>query len=369
MSLDGLRRNAGGLLRPAGVLLTALCAAAMLCVALAFVVGVNPLDLAAALWTGAWGSRDAVSASLSKTTPLLLNGLAVSLAYQVNLLNIGCEGQLTLGALAAAAFANAASSLPPFLLLPLTVLAGAAAGALWALPPLWLRQRRSVHEVISTLLMNYAAIYLADYLVLGPLGDGTAMGRTPEIPAGAVWGPLWHFGSQGMTAAPIFALAAVVLAQVWLSGTVWGFEVRATGSNPDAARAAGVSVGAWQWRLFLLSGAVAGLAGALEVVSVHHRFYRAFSPGYGFDGITAAFLVNAVPVWLPFSALLLAGLRAADKWLQISLGVSPSVILVIQAVLLLSVACREGLQSVWRGFGEWAGKSRSGNPAARAREL
>lgn len=362
MSLEGLRRRAGTVLQPFGVLLTALCAGSFLCFALSCAAGVKPLDLAAALWEGAWGSPDAAATSLAKTTPLLLNGLAVALAYQVRLLNIGCEGQLTLGALAAAGFANIASFLPPFLLLPLTVLAGAAAGALWALPPLWLRQRRGVHEVISTLLLNYAAIYLAEYLVLGPLGDGTAMGRTPEIPAGAAWGTLWHFGTQGITAAPVIALAAAVLAQAWLSGTVWGYEVRATGSNPEAARAAGISVEAWQMRLFLLSGAVAGLAGALEIVAVHHRFYRAFSPGYGFDGITAAFLVNTVPAWLPLSGLLLAGLRAADKWLQMALGVSPSVILVIQAVLLLSVACREGFQAILRGKWKRAGRSRGGGP-------
>jgi simple sugar transport system permease protein len=104
----------------------------------------------------------------------------------------------------------------------------------------------------------------------------------------------------------------------------------------------------WQRRIFVLSGALAGLAGALEVLAVHHRFYRAFSPGYGFDGITAAFLVKTVPGWLWLSSLLLASLRAADKWLQLVIGISPNTILVIQAVLLLAVACRWTLPERWR---------------------
>ena len=137
-------------------------------------------------------------------------------------------------------------------------------------------------------------------------------------------------------------------AQIWLSKTFWGYEVTAAGSNAAAARAAGIAVDRWQRRMFVLSGALAGLAGALEVLAVHHRFYRAFSPGYGFDGITTAFLVQTVPGWLWLSSLLLAGLRAADKWLQLVVGISPNSILVIQAVLLLSVACQWKLPARWR---------------------
>ena len=309
------------------------------CLVLAVLSGVPPFAIVSAIWNGAWGSQVAVATTLTKVTPLLLTGLAVALAYQARLLNIGGEGQLTLGALSAASFAVMAAPLPWPVLLPLTLLAGAVAGGLWALPPVWLRQKRGVHEVISTLLLNYLALYLADYLVLGPLGDGTAMGRTPEIPSEAALSSWLQIGTQGLTAAPLAALVLSLAAQIWLGRTVWGFEVMATGNNPEAARAAGIAADRWQRRMFVLSGALAGLAGALEVLAVHHRFYRAFSPGYGFDGITAAFLVNAAPGWLWLSSLLLASLRAADKWLQLMIGLSPNTILVIQAVLLLAVAC------------------------------
>jgi general nucleoside transport system permease protein len=329
-------------------LLPPLAMGVLCCIVLSLLSGAQPLDVIVTIWNGAWGSKASAATTLTKVTPLLLTGLAVTLAYQGNLLNIGCEGQLTLGALSAASFAVVASALPWPVLMPLTLLVGALAGGLWALPPVLLRQKRGVHEVITTLLLNYLAIYLADYLVLGPLGDGTAMGRTPEIPSEAILSPLVQFGVQGITAAPFIALFLCFAAQVWISRTVWGYEVMATGSNIIAARSAGIDVDSWQRRIFMLSGALAGLAGAFEVVAVHHRFYRAFSPGYGFDGITAAFLVNAAPGWLWLSSLLLASLRAADKWLQLMIGISPNTILVIQAVLLLCVACQWHLPARWR---------------------
>lgn len=350
--------------------LPALAIGVLCCMALALLAGARPLEFLGAIWEGAWGSADAAATTISKTTPLLLNGLAVALAYQANLLNIGCEGQMRLGALAAASFSLFASGLPAFLLAPLTILTGAVVGGLWAYPAILLRRKRGVHEVISTLIMNYLAIYLADYLALGPLGDGTAMGRTPEMPAGAVWSPFWELGRMGVTAAPFVALGLSLLAQAWLSGTLWGFETRATGCNISAARAAGIQVDRWQTRLFVVSGAIAGLAGALEVAAVHHRFYRAFSPGYGFDGITAAFLVNGAPGGLWLSSSLLASLRAADKWLQLSLGISPNAILVIQAALLLAAACRIGFPSLRRRMRraateESASRAKAGDDARR----
>jgi len=345
--IQTLQRSLSALLS----LLPALVLGALCCIALALLSGAHPFAVLIALWTGAWGSQAAVIASLTKVTPLLLTGLAVALAYQSRLLNIGCEGQLTLGALTAATVAVLADPLPWPLLVPLTLLIGALAGGLWALPSVLLRQKRGVHEVISTLLLNYLAIYLADYLVIGPLGDGTAMGRTPEISPSAVLPCLLRVGTQGITAAPLLALVLGFTAQIWFSKTVWGFEVMATGNNPTAARTAGIAADRWQRRIFVLSGALAGLAGALEVLAVHHRFYRAFSPGYGFDGITAAFLVNGAPGWLWLSSLLLAGLRAADKWLQLIVGISPNAILVLQAVLLLAVACQWKLPAAWRRRG------------------
>jgi simple sugar transport system permease protein len=290
-------------------------------------------------------------------TPLLCTGLAVALAYRAGLLNIGCEGQLTIGALVSASFAVATPNLPGFLLLPITLAAGAASGCLWALPAILLRQRRGVHEVISTLMLNYVAIYLCSYLVSGPLGDGTAMGRTPPIPAGAEMPEILRNGSLFLTAAPLIALLLCFGARLRLSKTVWGFEMRAAGINFDAAVNAGIPAANRQIGVFLGSGALAGLAGALEVCAVHHRFYRSFSPGYGFDGLTASFLANGSPGWLWLSTLFMASLRSADKMLQIGLNLSPNSILVAQAVLLLSVACQGRIRERIEKFSSKVGGS------------
>lgn len=292
---------------------------------------------------GSLGSPQSVAATVAKLTPLLLNGLAVALAYRAGLLNIGCEGQMTLGALAAASVASRAWEVPGVLLVPMVLIAGGLVGSLWAHPALWLRRRRNVHEVLTTLLLNSLALYLADLLVVGPLGDGTAIGRTALI-ARQAYLPEAALG-RGVTVslASLVGLLLAGAAQVWLGRTVWGFEARATGMNPAAAKAAGIDADRWQTRLFWVSGALAGLAGALEVLGVHHRFYRAFSPGYGYDGITVAFLANGSPGWLCVSGSLIAMLRSADKWLQLSLGISPGIIWIIQSILLLSVACQPRL--------------------------
>lgn len=329
-------------LQPVGMILTPLLLALITGIGLGVVVLHDPLTMILAIWQGAWGSIESAAATLTKTTPLLLTGLAVAIAHRTGLLNIGCEGQLTLGALAAASVAIGGARLPSLILLPVAVASGALVGAIWAWPAVWLRQHRGVHEVISTLLLNYVAIYVAEYLVRGPLGDGSAMGRTPAVPEQAILPPLVEFGTLGITAAPIAALLLALLAQAWFSWSIWGFEATAVGSNSLAAERAGINADRWRTRLFVISGGLAGLAGAVEVLAVHHRFYAAFSPGYGFDGITVAFLVKGSPGWLWLSSLLLATLRSADKWLQLALGISPNVILILVAMLLLAVSCQGG---------------------------
>jgi general nucleoside transport system permease protein len=337
-------------LQPLGVLGAALAVALLCGMILGLVVLHQPFAMIMAVWRGAWGTLGSATTTLAKTSPLLLTGLAVAIAYRTGLLNIGCEGQLTVGALAAATIAVKTADLPAMIAVPLALAGGGLAGGIWAAPAVWLRQRRGVHEVITTLLLNYAAIHLAEYLVRGPLGDGSAMGRTPMVPPQAVWPALVEVGAVGVTAAPLVALALTILAQGWFALTIWGYEATAVGSNRTAAAHAGIDADRWRTRMFVTSGALAGLAGTFEVLAVHHRFYAAFSPGYGFDGITVAFLVNGSPGWLWVSSLLLATLRSADKWLQLALGVSPNVILIMVAILLLAVTCRFDSSRLWPGM-------------------
>ncbi len=337
------------------------------CAIIARGAGVGPWELVKAVIEGSFGSPQASAATLAKVTPLVLNGLAVAVAYRAGLLNIGCEGQMTLGALAAASLATRAGEWSGAVLIPATLALGGLIGAVWAMPALWLRRRKRVHEVLTTLILNTLALHLADLLVVGPLGDGTAIGRTALV-ARQAFLPSWEFDrGAAVSLAPLIAFGLVVAVQVWLERTVWGFEVRATGMGPLAARVSGIEAERWQRRVFLLSGFIAGLAGTLEVLGVHHRFYRAFSPGYGFDGITVAFLANGSPGWSCVSGLLMAMLRSADKWLQLSLSISPSLIWIIQAVLLLSVACQARIDAVWpwmkRVFGRLPGGPRASEEA------
>lgn len=322
----------------------------LLCATSGMATGHGPFALIRAIWEGSWGSVDAAITTLAKMTPLLLTGLAVAVAWRVNLLNIGCEGQLTLGALAAATFALQAESLPSWALIPLSAAVGATIGALWSWPAVALKHFRGTHEVITTLILNYIATYLAEYLVLGPLGDGSAMGRTAQIPSGAVLKPVL---SMGVPVAPFAGVLLCLVVQAWLSRNVWGYEVTVVGINRVAAETSGINARGWERRIFLFSGALAGMAGAIEVLGVHHRFYRAFSAGYGFDGVTTAFLVQGLPGMLWLSALLMASLRAADKWLQLALGVSPNMILVIQAGVLLAAVCRPAAVFFRRGRVPW----------------
>ncbi len=248
---------------PASIL-AALAAGALICMGLALATGVGPVNLFRTIWAGSCGSPEAAVNTLAKMTPLLCTGLAVVVAYRAGLLNIGCEGQLTAGALVSASFAVSAAALPGFLLLPLTLIVGAAAGGLWALPAVFLRQRRGVHEVISTLMLNYMAIYQCGYLVEGPLGDGTAMGRTPPIPAGAEMPQIMQSGSLFLTPSPVIALILCFGAYIWLSKTVWGFEVRSVGTNFDAAENAGISASKWQIIAFFVSGALGRSGGGFR---------------------------------------------------------------------------------------------------------
>ena len=197
--LDSLQRAFKALLS----LLPPLAVGLLSCIILALLSGAQPFDVIIAIWNGAWGSWNSALTTLTKVTPLLLTGLAVALAYQANLLNIGCEGQLTLGALSAASFAVVASPLPGLVLAPLTLLVGALVGGLWALPPVWLRQKRGVHEVISTLLLNYLAIYLADYLVLGPWETARPWAVLPKFPPEQRYRPCSRLALKGSRLRPL----------------------------------------------------------------------------------------------------------------------------------------------------------------------
>ncbi|MFL5579411.1 MAG: ABC transporter permease [Gemmatimonadaceae bacterium] len=319
---------AAGTLALTGLLVAALVAAA----------GYDAGAALAALWRGSLGSPDALlSATLVRATPLLLAGLAVALAFRAGVLNIGAEGQLLAGAAAAAAVgvlgAAAAGRAAPVLMLA----AGALAGALWAGVAAVLRRRFGVLDVIGTLMLNFVALHLVSYLVRGPLQEPTHIyPQTPTLADAArlpriAEGVRLHWG---------FPLALVAALALWyvLRSTAAGFRLRVVGASPRAARSAGrVDVERTVAAAFLASGALAGLAGAVEVGGVTYALYENISPGYGYTAIAVALLARLHPLAVVPSAVLFGALEAGAAAMQRDAGVPSVLVSVVEATLILVV--------------------------------
>jgi simple sugar transport system permease protein len=301
-----------------------------------------------ALWTGAFGSWYAfTSATLVRAIPLMLTGGAVALAFRGGVLNIGAEGQLLVGAAATVAVALAVPP-PGRELAPLAIggalAAAALAGAIWAAVAAYLRTRYHVLEVISTIMLNFIAMHVVSYLVRGPLQEPTHIYpqsstlpdalHLPQIPgAGRL-----HAG---------FALALLVVAAAgWmLRHTAAGFRLIATGENPSAAKSAGkIDVRATTVRVFLLSGALAGLAGGVEVLGVTFALYENISPGYGYTAIAVALLARLDPWRVVATAMLFGALEAGGGAMQRDAGVPSTLVSVIEAALILAVVAAQAMR-------------------------
>jgi general nucleoside transport system permease protein len=298
-------------------------------------------DLAA----GAFGGPGPLGETAIKTSVLLLTGLSVAVAFTVGLFNIGAEGQLIWGALAAGVVGR--SQIPGVLLWSLV--AAALAGALWGLLAGWLKVRRGVHEVISTILLNWIAIHLVHgWLVAGPLaasGSGAEVsiaGTAPITPA--AWLPRLVAGSRLDAGLPL-ALAIAVGVWFLVTRTVRGFEWRAVGAGREAADASGIPAGRRICEGMAVSGALAGVAGALLVLGTEHRYPGVFRTGYGFDGIAVA-LVGGGTVWgSALAALVFGALRAGATRLQL-VGIHPSFAELTQGLAVLLVAAPRLFQPV-----------------------
>lgn len=284
-----------------------------------------------------FGPVDAWDAVLHDMTLLLLTGLSVAVALQAGLFNIGAAGQLLVGALAAA-WIGTQTVFPERLHLPAALLGGALAGALWALLPVWLKVWRGAHEVISTIMFNYIALYLTHWLVTERLKDptGDAPQTAPIAPAAQL--PLLR--DDFLQASWGLAIAVLVALGLWLVlyRTVWGYETRATGANRDAADAAGAPTARRMMEAMLLSGALAGLGGAIEVCGTQYRFFEGFPSEYGFDGIAVALLAGNHPALTLVSAWLMSALRSGAYHLHAETGAPKEIAIVVQAALILYVA-------------------------------
>lgn len=291
-----------------------------------------------ALWDGAFGSPYAVlSATLVRATPLVFVGLAVALAFRAGVLNIGAEGQLVLGAIGASAVALAIPTWPRVLVVLLMLVAGAVAGGLWAGVAALLRRRFRVLEVISTIMLNFVAAAFVGWVVRGPLQEPTRVYPMSESFAAAA---RWPFLVPGQRLHLGFALGLLAAALLWfvLQHTAAGFRIRASGAGPRAAASAGhVDVARVTSRAFVVSGALAGLAGASEVGGVTWALYEGLSPGYGYTAIAVALLARLDPRWVVVSAIGFGALEAGGAAMQRTAGVPAVAVQIVTATTLLTV--------------------------------
>jgi len=297
--------------------------------------GNNPLKVYAVLISSAFATKYGLTESVVKAIPFMLCGLGVSLAFRMQLWNIGAEGQLYMGAFAATWVAITFPGLPAWIMLPLMGILGFCAGALWGLFPAIPRAFFKVNETITTLLMNYIAILWVDFLVYGPWKDphGINFPSTAPFPPAAI---LPTLGKSRIHMGLFFALAAAVLIYLLLYRTRWGFEVRVIGESPKAARYAGMNIAKNICLVMFLSGGLAGLAGMSEVSGIAGRLQHGLSPGYGYTAIIVAWLARLHPATLALVSFLLGGLLVGGYAIQL-VGLPASIVNILQGLILFFV--------------------------------
>ena len=325
----------GALWRAVAVPLAAVLLAILIGAILLAISGANPFRAYAALIEGSFGSMKAFGRTLAKATPLIFSGLSVAFAFKAGLFNIGAQGQLLFGALASAVAGFMLKGLPPFLHVTVAVLAGAIAGALFGAIPGVLKAYTGASEVITTIMLNYVAINITDYIADGPLKDtsgGNIVARTPEILDSA------RIPSIGEIPVGFF-LAIIVSIIVWF--TLWrtttGFEIRTVGLIPHAAKYAGMRVAFTVILTMVISGFLAGMGGSIESLGIVGRYQPGFNTGLGFDGITIALLGKTHPFGIIPAAILIGAMKAGASTMQFNAGVAKEITDVIQALMLFFV--------------------------------
>jgi simple sugar transport system permease protein len=293
---------------------------------------------ATALWSGAAGSPYSfLSGTLVRATPLIIVGLSVAIAFQAGVLNIGAEGQLLAGAAATTAVGLAAASMPGWVSIPAELVAAMAAGAVVAAVAAFLKQRFGVLEVISTLMLNFVALYGVSYLVRGPLQEPThTYPLTPALAQSARL-PMIFSGEQ-LHVGFIAAVALAVATWWFVRSTAGGFRIRLAGAGAAAAASAGrVRVDRVLFSTFLWSGAIAGLGGGVQVAGVTYQLFEGISPGYGYTAIAVALLARLNPLAVVVAGIFFGGLEAGGAGMQRDAGVPAGFVNVIEALVILGV--------------------------------
>lgn len=347
-SLDRLGRElqrtlASGLI-PALAILTSLVVTA----AVIILTGANPIKGYLGLLDGAFGDADALINTVVKTTPYIFAGLALTVAFRGGMFNIGAEGQFFVGSIIAAGIGYMVQ-LPAVLHLPFCILGGALGGAIWGGIPGWLKARTGANEVITTIMTNYIALRLINWMISpsGPMVDPERdLPQTPEVYPTAfipsiISDTRLHWGS-------ILALIMAVIVFYLLWRTVLGFEIRMVGISPTAARYAGVNVGRTMVLTMGLSGAIAGIGGAVQVLALTHVFSTGFNVGYGFNSIAVAMLGGLHPIGVILASFLFGAMDAGAGKMQMFTRIPVDVVTIFQGLVLMFVSADLIIRQIFR---------------------
>ncbi len=330
--------------------------ALVIAVALAFlvgagimwIVGYDPIQCYGALFQGALGKPRALGNTLAKTATLCLTGLAMSVAAKAGIFNVGGEGQLYFGGLAAAVVGARLSGAPAWVVIPCALIAAMLAGGLYAWVPGILKVKLKVDEVVTTILLNSAAIYLCSYLANGPLKTTERGISSGTDSVAASFAPLIRLSN--LNGSVFVAAAAALLIWYLMTRSTAGFAMKITGSNPRFAFYGGIRADRLMIAGMVISGMLCGLVGMIEVFGIHKRFIVNLSAGYYFDGMLVAMIMRYQPFGVILMSFFFAILTIGGSAMELSAGISSEVILIVQAVIIFCMAAEGGIRQSLRAF-------------------
>lgn len=316
----------------------------------------NVLPAYSALFKGAFVGWRSISETLLAATPLIFAGLAVGIGFRAGLFNIGAQGQMVMGGLLAVVVGFSFDGLPAVVHVPLAILAGFLGGALWGFIPGILRARTGAHEVITTIMLNFIAFRTLEYLLklpriqqegrFDPISKEIA--ESAQLPRLLTWLPVENADQLRLHLGFLIALGAAWVVYWILFKSTIGFEFRAVGANPDAAKYGGIGVAAAITMVMVIAGGLAGLGGANETLGVYHRAFPGFTATIGFDAIALALLGRSHPAGIVAASILFGALAAGGRTMQAAAGVGIDLIVVIQALIIVFIAAPELVRAIFR---------------------
>lgn len=319
--------------------LVIICMAFLFASVLILSAGFNPVAAFYHLFAGAFGTKASLINTINKAVPIAFAGFAVALSKKAGIFNIGIEGQLIFGAFGSVLPGIFLKGLPAVIHIPVCLLSGMLFGAAYALLPTLLFVKRGTNLMVMGIMMNNIASLVITYLIVGPFAGKNATVSSTEMVEESAFLPYIITKPNKLSIGILIVFAVAFLMWLFINKTSIGYELKMCGANRQAARYSGIKVTFYMTAALLLSGALGGLAGGVEILGNYHRMYDSFSPGYGFDGIPIALLTGGNPIGVIAGALLFGALRVGAMKMQTQVGVSTEIITVIQGTLVVLIAC------------------------------